>query len=132
MKKAKFIINPVIDENNLLNRIESIAGCLIMNQIVNHIDVVYTHKENDAMTEAMKMQPGEYDFVVCAGGDGTLHDIVNGVIRGGSCTPIAVYKAGTANSFAGALELPSDKVQFCRMIKRFKTLKVDVGKIDEE
>ena len=57
MKKAKFIINPVIDENNLLNRIESIAGCLIMNQIVNHIDVVYTHKENDAMTEAMKMQP---------------------------------------------------------------------------
>ncbi|HIT07300.1 MAG TPA: diacylglycerol kinase family lipid kinase [Candidatus Scybalocola faecipullorum] len=131
MKKAKFIINPVIDENNLLNRIESIAGCLIMNQIVNHIDVVYTHKENDAMTEAMKMQPGEYDFVVCAGGDGTLHDIVNGVIRGGSCTPIAVYKAGTANSFAGALELPSDKVQFCRMIKRFKTLKVDVGKIDD-
>ena len=131
MKKAKFIINPMIDENNLLYRIESIVGCLMMNQIVNHIDVVYTHKENDAMTEAMKMQPGEYDFVVCAGGDGTLHDIVNGVIRGGSRTPIAVYKAGTANSFAGALDLPSDKIQFCRMIKRFKILNVDVGKIND-
>lgn len=130
MKKAKFIINLVSGDNGLLNHIEAIIGCLILNQIVNRVDVAYTYKENDAMNEAKKMQPGEYDFVVAVGGDGTLHDVVNGVMAGENKTPIAVIGAGTANSFAGTLKLPSDKVQFCRMIKRFKTMETDIGRID--
>lgn len=132
MKKAKFIINLISGDNSVLNQIESIVGCLVLNQLVNHVDVVYTHKENDAMNEAKKMLPGEYDFVVSVGGDGTLHDVVNGVIAGKNQTPIAVYGAGTANSFAKTLQLPVEKAAFCRMIKRFKTFATDVGMIDDK
>lgn len=132
MGKAKFIINIVSGDNGVLNQLESIIGCLVLNQLVSHVDVVYTHKENGAMNEAKKMQPGEYDFVVCVGGDGTLHDVVNGVMAGNNHTPIAVFSAGTANSFAKALQLPVEKTDFCRMIKRFKTLSADVGRIDDK
>lgn len=131
MKKAKFIINLISGDNSVLNQIESIIGCLVLNQIVNHVDVVYTHKENDAMNEAKKMLPGEYDFVVSVGGDGTLHDVVNGVLAGKNKTPIAVFGSGTANSFVKTLGLPVEKTAFCRMIKGFKTLPTDVGRIDE-
>lgn len=131
MKKAKFIINLISGDNSVLNQIESIIGCLVLNQLVNRVDVVYTHKENDAMNEAKKMLPGEYDFVVSVGGDGTLHDVVNGVLAGGSRTPIAVFGTGTANSFAKTLQLPMEKTAFCRMIKRFKMLSTDVGRIDD-
>lgn len=131
MRKAKFIINPSSGRQNILGNIESIIGGLILNQIVNHVDVAYTNKENDATLEAMKMHPGEYDFVVAVGGDGTVHDVINGVISGGNHTPVAVISSGTANSFANLLDLVSDRNAFCRMIKNFNTMEIDVGKIND-
>ena len=75
--KAKFIINPSSGKQNFLKSIESIVGCLVLNQVVDHIDVVYTKKVGDALEEARKIRKGEYDFVVSVGGDGTLNDVVN-------------------------------------------------------
>ena len=72
-------------------------GKLIMDQIVNHVDVFYTEKQDDAKNEAMSMKKGEYDFVVAIGGDGTLNEVVNGVALGKNETPIAVISAGTVN-----------------------------------
>ena len=77
--KAKFIINPSSGKQNFLKSIESIVGCLVLNQVVDHIDVVYTKKVGDALEEARKIRKGEYDFVVSVGGDGTLNDVVNGL-----------------------------------------------------
>ncbi len=39
-------------------------------------------------------------LVAVAGGDGTLHDVANGVLRSGQQTPIAIIPAGTGNDFA--------------------------------
>ena len=132
MKKAKFIINAAVGKQDVLYKIESIIGCLILNQVVNHVDVAYTHKENDAMIEAMKMQKGEYDFVTAVGGDGTVHDVINGVIRGCNETPVAVISAGTANSFASLLNLANDRDSFCKMCMKMKTISIDVGKINDK
>jgi len=132
MKKAKFIINNETGTQEILNLTESIIGCLILNQVVNHVDVAYTHKENDAMIEAMKMQKGEYDFVTVVGGDGTVHDVVNGIIRGENDTPVAIISAGAANHFASLLNLASDRDSFCKMIMQYKTISVDVGRINDK
>lgn len=132
MKKAKFIINASVGGQEMLSRVESIIGYLIMNQIVNHVDVAYTHKENDAMMEAKKMQKDEYDFVAVVGGDGTIHDVINGIIKGENDTPIAIISAGTANYFARLLELKNDKESFCKMIMQMNILEVDAGKINDQ
>ena len=129
--KAKFIINPSSGKQNFLKSIESIVGCLVLNQVVDHIDVVYTKKVGDALEEARKIRKGEYDFVVSVGGDGTLNDVVNGLLEGGSETPLAVLSMGTANDFAQYAKPPQTQEAFCRMIMEFKIRKIDVGKIND-
>ena len=44
MLKALFVINPSSGKQNFLETIEQIVARLIMEQTVNHIDVVYTQK----------------------------------------------------------------------------------------
>ena len=132
MKKAKFIINAAVAKSGAMNQIESYIGCLILNRVVNHVDVAYTYKENDGMIEAMKMQKGEYDFVTAVGGDGTVHDVINGVICGGNETPIAIISVGTSNNFANLLKMPDNRDAFCKMIMGMKTMDIDVGKINDK
>lgn len=128
--KAKFIINPSSGRQNFLKTIEGIVGKLIIDQIVSTIDVFYTKKQDDAKDAAMAMKKGEYDFVVAIGGDGTLNEVVNGVILGKSETPIAVISAGTVNDFGTYLELPQNIDDFCEMIRQFKVKSVDVGDVN--
>ena len=105
---------------------------LVLNQITSHIDVFYTQKKNDAKNRAAQLKPGEYDYVVSVGGDGTLNEVTNGLILSGSNTPLAIISAGTVNDFATYMKLPQTAEDFCRMIEEFQTKKVDIGKVNNE
>lgn len=132
MKKALFIINPSSGRQNFLNMVELLTGKLIMKQLVSHIDVVYTEKQNDAKNAASAIKEAEYDFVTAVGGDGTLNEVINGVILSGTKTPIAVISAGTVNDFANYLNLPQNVEDFCEMVSNFKCKSVDVGKVNDQ
>ena len=117
--KGLFIINPSSGRQNFHDKIKEIAGNLIMDQICNTIDVFYTEKQDDALNRAQKLKTGEYDFVVAVGGDGTLNEVVNGIILSKSDIRVAVITAGTVNDFANYLKLPQTPKEFCEMIKEF-------------
>jgi diacylglycerol kinase (ATP) len=105
-----------------------------MDKTVPTIDVFYTKKKNDAKNRVALLSEGEYDFVVAVGGDGTLNEVVNGLIISESKTPLAIISSGTVNDFANYLQLPgaSEVDRFCEMIRNFKTKEVDAGKINDE
>ncbi len=48
------------------------------------------------------------DMIVAVGGDGTLNEVVNGVLRSGWEGRLAIVPAGTANDFASSLGIPLD------------------------
>lgn len=132
--KALFIINPSSGRQNFKENLNQIAGKLIMDQIVSTIDVFYTKQKNDAKNRVIGLKKGEYDFVVSVGGDGTLNEVVNGLILSKSETPLAIISSGTVNDFASYLNLPgsAEVERFCEMIKSFKLKEVDAGKINNE
>lgn len=130
--KGLFIINPSSGRQNFQDKIKDITGTLIMDQICNTIDVFYTEKQDDAQNKAASLQPGEYDFVVAVGGDGTLNEVINGIIIGKSEIPVAVISAGTVNDFATYLSLPQNPAEFCEMIKNFNLKQVDAGKVNDK
>ena len=130
MLKALFVINPSSGRQNFLETIEKIVSRLIMEQTVNHIDVVYTRKQDDARNAVLNLQKGEYDFVTAIGGDGTINEVISGIADGGSEIPIAIISAGTVNDFANYLNLPATVNEFCEMIKNFRLKKIDVGSIN--
>lgn len=72
----------------------------------------------------------EVDVVVCAGGDGTLNALVNGMDDPGQ-VPIAQLATGTANLLARELGLPSEAGAVLSMIEAGRTVEFDVMVINE-
>lgn len=54
------------------------------------------------------LDPGEYQQIIVAGGDGTINICVNAMIKHGVDLPLAVFPSGTANDFAYYFDLPTD------------------------
>ena len=130
--KGLFIINPSSGKQNIESTLREIMANLVLNQISSHIDVFYTQKKDDAKNRAAQLKPGEYDYIVSVGGDGTLNEVTNGLIISGSNIPLAIISAGTVNDFATYMKLPQTAEEFCRLIEEFQTKKVDIGKVNNE
>ncbi|MFZ2019919.1 MAG: YegS/Rv2252/BmrU family lipid kinase [Methyloceanibacter sp.] len=70
-----------------------------------HAELVETSRHGDAMKVAAEAALSEnFDAIVAAGGDGTVHDAAEGVL--GSATPLGIIPMGTANVFAREVGLP--------------------------
>lgn len=130
--KALFIINPSSGKQDIESTLQEITSTLILNQITSTIDVFYTKKKDDAKNRAAALTPGEYDYVVSVGGDGTLNEVANGLVTSKSNIPLAIISAGTVNDFATYMKLPQDAQGFCKMIEEFSCKLVDIGRVNDE
>lgn len=128
----KFIVNPVSGKQLGLQRVEAVIKQLYADGALQNADVFQTSVSNDALQEASDLQGGQYDLVIAVGGDGTVHEVVNGLVGSGSNIPLAIMPAGTVNDFGQFLQVPEDVAAYCRMISNFKTLAVDVGQVGED
>lgn len=75
-------------------------------------------------------QKGEkYDYIICVGGDGSLNEIVNGVMKLKKKPGIAVILGGTGNAYATTLKMPKDIRTIARKVIKPKFKKVDLIRI---
>ncbi len=69
-------------------------------------------------------------LVIGYGGDGTLNDVVNGVMDAGGKSLIGDIPGGTYNEWAGAIGLPEDPVKAALAIVESEARRVDLGHIE--
>jgi YegS/Rv2252/BmrU family lipid kinase len=69
------------------------------------------------------------DTVIVIGGDGTVNEVINGLLSSGpNHTPcIGIVPAGSSNDFSKSLEIPQRQEDACRVIMKGRTREVDVG-----
>lgn len=130
--KCLFIINPTSGTKTIQKKLDKIIGQMILSHIVNHVDVFYTQKKNDAYQQCLTLKDDDYDFVVSVGGDGTVNEIISGFVENNLQTPLAILPGGTVNDFANHLHLPQSTKKFIQMIQNMKTMKVDIGKVNKQ
>jgi diacylglycerol kinase family enzyme len=78
------------------------------------VDLAETHSRGHAADLAAQARADEFDLVVAVGGDGTVNEVVTGLLRDGvgSDSPtLAVVPGGNANVFARALGLPAEPIE---------------------
>lgn len=126
--KIRIIMNPSSGRQAMRQTVDDIIGYLVEAKALYRADICYTRTKDDAQNYAAEIREGEYDLVMAVGGDGTLNEVVNGLMQGGTHTPLAILPAGTVNDFANFLEIPADPYSYSRMIMDFHTIKADVGK----
>lgn len=88
----------------------------------------YTQARGDGEHLARAAVAAGADLVVAVGGDGTLHEVVNGML--GSSATLGLIPFGTGNDFARALGLFGDLDVACRALTQGRTHRVDVGTIE--
>lgn len=91
-----------------------------------------TKKKGDGEAAAIRGCAGGYDMIISCGGDGTVHEVVNGIMKSHCKTKLAIMPAGTVNDFASQLKMPKGYAYFASLIlkQNFKT--IDVGKINDD
>lgn len=78
-------------------------------------------------TELVEAEGARFDRIVCCGGDGTLNETVNGLMRLEAPPPLGYIPGGSTNDFAASLSLSSDPVQTARRITASAGRALDVG-----
>ena len=126
--RLKLIINPSAGRQSIRQTVCDILGYMQDDGAVSRADQHYTHGAGDAVEYAANTSRKDYDLIIAAGGDGTVNEVVNGMLRGKIDLPLAILPAGTVNDFAGSLEIPANPFEFAAMLRDFHTRKVDVGK----
>jgi diacylglycerol kinase (ATP) len=68
-------------------------------------------------------------LVVAVGGDGTVHEAVNGLLRAGRETELALVPRGTGDDFARALGIPADFERAIQAARGGRTRTLDAGRV---
>ena len=125
--KGLFIINPNSGTKKIQRRVPEIVDKLLSEPDCSGITMMYTHGRDDALNATKALTPGQYDFVVAVGGDGTVNEVVSGLYLSGSGIPMAIIAAGTTNDFATSLGLPRTVPEVVKMLKDLRTVPLDLG-----
>ena len=74
-----------------------------------------------------------YDVIAAVGGDGTIHEVVNGIMAAGGARPpaLAIIPGGTGNDFARGVGIPKDPLTAGRLLLNGSRRRVDIGRVNE-
>jgi YegS/Rv2252/BmrU family lipid kinase len=101
----------------------------------NNIDFtpVFTQKRDDAISITKEHIEKGYRKIISVGGDGTLHEIVNGIFRqkitDTTNITIAVISVGTGNDWGRTFAIPGDYNKSIQLIKKQDTFIQDAGMV---
>lgn len=131
MKKMLFVYNPNAGKGVLKPRLSDVVDIFVK---ADYEVVIYpTQCYHDALEKVAKMDD-EYDIIVCSGGDGTLDEVVTGMMKRPPLRriPIGYIPAGTTNDFANSLHISRDVRKAADAIVNGKTFACDVGSFNRD
>ena len=126
-KKLLFIYNPKSGTGKIRQQLSDIID--LFNKNGYEVLIHATQERMDAARIAEKYA-GKVEVIVCSGGDGTLDEVVTGVMRSGVPSPIGYIPAGSTNDFATSLFLPKGMLECAASIMTGSHYYCDLGKFN--
>ncbi len=128
-KKLLFIYNPKAGKAQIKNQLFEIVNVFVK---AGYLVTVYpTQCSGDAINFTMENSK-HYDLLVCSGGDGTLDEIVTGMMRCETRIPIGYIPAGSTNDFANSLHIPKNMLHAAEVAVNGDLFPCDIGAINED
>lgn len=129
MKRLLFIYNPHAGKELLKPKLSDIVDIFVK---AGYEVVIYpTQAYQDAYKKVRRYPAGEYDLVVCSGGDGTIDEVVTGMMKRQEKNPIGYIPTGTTNDFANSLHIPRNLLGAADNAVNGVVFPCDVGKFND-
>ncbi len=123
--KALMIINPISGKMAFIRHFGEIVQML--KDAGYELDIRCTSGKGSAQ-KIVKLAAPHNDIVICAGGDGTLNDIINGMMEANLDIPIGYIPSGTTNDFATSVGVSKNVKKATQNIISGSATAFDVGK----
>lgn len=127
MKKLLLILNPYAGQRRANRFVPEILRCFHDHDF--RCEVFITGSSGEA-TEFIKSYGGDFDRLVCAGGDGTLNETIAGMLTAGLKLPLGYIPCGTTNDYASSIGLTGDIMTAARDIMEGQAQPFDIGEFN--
>ncbi|MFO7664348.1 MAG: diacylglycerol kinase family lipid kinase [Chloroflexota bacterium] len=128
--RAKIIINPKCGEGRVREQKDMIAR---LGQQLGDVDVFSTQYPTHATKLAESAASEGYECVVAAGGDGTVHEVVNGLVGDQRATlPLGIIPIGSGNDLAFNLGISKNPEEAIQRVFTGKSQPLDLGRITDD
>ncbi|MGP6139658.1 MULTISPECIES: diacylglycerol/lipid kinase family protein [unclassified Jeotgalibaca] len=125
MKKCLVIINPSSGKADFHKFLNILTEKL--NQQYFPVEIAYTKGKGDATQFAKDTTA---DIIVSVGGDGTVREVVNGMMQNENMATLGIVPAGTVNDLARSLDIPLDPNEAINILGQNSIQKIDVGSVN--
>jgi YegS/Rv2252/BmrU family lipid kinase len=127
----KIILNPAAGNGNGKNAQPQIE--LLFKQHNLSYSLVQTERPGHGIELTRQAVKQGYDVVVAVGGDGTVNELVNGLMEskreGVALPPLGVLCVGRGNDFAGSMGIPEDLAGGVQALASGARRTVDIGRV---
>lgn len=128
-KKMLFVYNPFAGKASIKGSLSDIIDTFTKGGY--EVTVYPTQCKGDGV-QMIEDLSGEYDIIGCSGGDGTLGDVVRGMMRRTNKIPIGYIPAGSTNDFGKSVEIPSNMINAATKIVSGKRFSCDIGAMNND
>ncbi|OGD16881.1 hypothetical protein A2V47_05635 [Candidatus Atribacteria bacterium RBG_19FT_COMBO_35_14] len=128
--KAELIVNLTAGGGKPHKHLNTVLKHLKENGL--NFKVCTTSHQGEAVELAQKAADNGAELIVSVGGDGTVNEIVNGIMKSKNDPPLGIIPLGWANDFIKSTNIPSDIMEACKILVRGKIKKIDIGIINEK
>ena len=128
-KKLLFIYNPKAGKAQIRNHLLDIID--VLSKGGYEVTVMPTQAAGEAVHMVKDRESG-YEMVVCSGGDGTLDEVVTGMMQCGEKVPIGYIPAGSTNDFANSLRIPKSMKSAAQTVINGRRFLCDAGAFNDD
>ncbi len=128
MRRAVLLYNPRSGSGHARRKatIDTVAAAL--RKSVEVVETEPTESSESARLQAQRRIENGFDTIIACGGDGTIHDVLQGVV--GSKASLGVIPLGTANSLAQDLGLSTNPRRAAEQLGTAQSRRIAVGEIE--
>lgn len=128
LKKLMLIANPVSGKKAVGNSLGDVCRIFLENGWATSVFI--TGQRGDA-TQFVKEYGAGFDRIVSMGGDGTMNEVVTGMLSEGLSVPFAFIPSGTTNDFASTHHIPSDILEAAKLAATGKVRYLDACRFND-
>lgn len=132
MKIAKLIYNPNSGDGAFKHYLDDVVH-ILQNNGDGYVISLFRTIEGDCLVKRVaSFKKYAYDLIIVCGGDGTINQVVNGIVKSNFFCNLGIIPSGTSNDLARFLHLPSSPVDCAKLIIEGNSINIDIGLANEQ